>query len=64
MAGLSRFVIRRVFEGGSGVISGGRSDKSNDSGDLGVLEPDRLLARVGGGLEVLRGCVRDSMIAM
>jgi hypothetical protein len=33
-------------------MRGGRSDKSSESGVLGVFEPDRLLAMVGG--EVLR----------
>jgi len=54
MAGSSRLVIRRVFEGGEGVIRGGRSERSKDSGVLGVDEPDRLLAMVG-ELPVFRG---------
>jgi len=40
-------VIMRVFAGGSGVMRGGKSDKSSRSGVLGVFEPDRLLAIVG-----------------
>jgi len=55
MAGSSRFVMRRVFEGGEGVIRGGRSDRSSESGVLGVLEPERLLAIVGGVSFVLSG---------
>lgn len=41
-------VIMRVFAGGSGVMRGGKSDRSSESGVLGVFEPDRLLAIVGG----------------
>jgi hypothetical protein len=42
-------------------MRGGRSDRSSESGVLGVFEPDRLLAIVGG--EVLRGG-SSSMIVM
>ena len=34
ISGARRFVIMRVFEGGDGSTSGGRSERSRDSGDL------------------------------
>jgi hypothetical protein len=45
--------MRRVFVGGEGVIRGGRSERSRESGDL--VEP-RLLDMVdcGGVMRVLR----------
>jgi hypothetical protein len=36
IAGSSRFVIKRVFDGGDGVISGGKSERSSDNGVRGV----------------------------
>jgi hypothetical protein len=52
----------RVFAGGSGVMRGGKSDKSSKSGVLGVFEPDRLLAIVsevelsGGSSSMVMDC--------
>lgn len=56
--------MMRVFAGGSGVIRGGRSDKSSESGVLGVLEPDRLLAMVGEETEFMLSGGSSSMVAM
>jgi hypothetical protein len=42
-----RFVIIRVFEGGDGSTSGGRSERSRDSGDF---EPDAAREREGEGI--------------
>jgi hypothetical protein len=39
-------VIMRVFEGGDGSTSGGRSERSRDSGDL---DPDDARERCGEG---------------
>jgi hypothetical protein len=52
MEALFRFVMRRVFVGGEGVMRGGRSDRSSESGDL--VEP-RLLDMVdcGGVMRVV-----------
>jgi len=61
MTGSSRFVIMRVFAGGSGVMRGGRSDKSSERGVLGVFEPDRPLAIVG---EVELSGGSSSMVAI
>lgn len=54
----------RVFAGGSGVMRGGKSDRSSESGVLGVLEPDRLLAIVGGEEELILSGGSSSMVAM
>lgn len=57
--------MMRVFAGGSGVMRGGKSDRSSESGVLGVLEPDRLLARVGvEGEELKLSGGSSSMVAM
>lgn len=47
ISGARRFVIMSVFEGGDGSTSGGRSERSRDSGDL---EPDEALERCGDGI--------------
>lgn len=44
-------------------MRGGKSDRSSESGVLGVLEPDRLLAIVGGEELILSGG-SSSMVAM
>jgi len=46
MSGSSRLVMRRVFEGGEGVMRGGRSERSSNSGVLGVVGEDRRLEMV------------------
>jgi hypothetical protein len=52
ISGSTRFVMIRVFEGALGSISGGRSERLRDSGDL---EPDDALERDGDGISV--GCM-------
>ena len=53
MAGSSQLtVMRRVFVGGEGVIRGGRSERSSESGDR--VEPLRLeIVECGGVIWVL-----------
>lgn len=47
-------------------MRGGKSDRLSESGVLGVLEPDRLLARVGveGEDEFILSGGRSSMVAV
>ena len=56
--GLLRFVIRRVLEGGEGVVSGGREERSSDSGvcvplEAGIDGVEEVEA--GGELDVMSG---------